>query len=106
MQSQFFRARHTLPRCVMALIALASASAAERRASFNQGWRFHKGDAASAEQPGFNDAGWRTLDLPHDWAIEGAFDSKYNPETGGLPIFGVAWYRKHFIVPADTRGKF
>ena len=33
-----------------------------------------KGDAAGAEQPGFDDAAWRTLDLPHDWAIEGPFD--------------------------------
>src|SRR5690349_186487 len=27
-------------------------------------------------QPGFNDRGWRTLDLPHDWAVELPFNPK------------------------------
>src|ERR1051326_7240441 len=92
--------------CALALLARWGVAAAERRAGFNDNWRFLKGDAAGAEQPAFDDAAWRALDLPHDWAIEGPFDSKYNPSTGGLPIFGVAWYRKHFNVPADARGRF
>ncbi|HVP49377.1 MAG TPA: beta-galactosidase GalB [Bryobacteraceae bacterium] len=95
-----------VPFCALALLAIPSLVAADRRVSFNEGWRFFKGEAAGAEQPGFNDSAWRALDLPHDWAIEGPFDSKYNPETGGLPICGIAWYRKHFAVPADERGKF
>jgi len=99
--------RRVVPFCAMALLALSNVAVAQRRSSFfNDGWRFFKGEAAGAEQPGFNDSAWRALDLPHDWAIEGPFDSKYNPETGGLPIFGIAWYRKHFAVPADGRGKF
>jgi len=93
-------------RWALAFLALSSVAAAERRASFNEGWRFFKGEAPAAEQPGFNDSAWRALDLPHDWAIEGPFDPQNNPETGGLPIFGIAWYRKQFTVPADGRGKF
>jgi beta-galactosidase len=106
MPMKSFRARRSLQLCVLALAVAFNIAAAERRTSFNDGWRFHKGDAAGAEQPAFDDAGWRRLDLPHDWAIEGPFDSKYNPETGGLPIYGTAWYRKHFAMPADGRGKF
>ena len=98
--------KSSLQLCVLALAVAFNIAAAERRTSLNEGWRFHKGDAAGAEQPDFDDAGWRALDLPHDWAIEGPFDSKYNPETGGLPIYGTAWYRKHFTMPADGRGKF
>jgi len=98
--------RRTLPPFVLALTVVLGIAGADRRVSFNDGWRFQKGDVPGADQPGFDDAGWRTLDLPHDWAIEGPFDSKYNPDTGGLPIYGTAWYRKRFKIPADARGKF
>jgi beta-galactosidase len=103
--------RQLLTRCgatlfVSAMLASVSVAAAERRVSFNESWCFLKADAPDAEQPAFDDSGWRTLNLPHDWAIEGPFDSKYSPETGGLPIFGTAWYRKHFTMSADGRGKF
>jgi beta-galactosidase len=36
----------------------------------NSNWRFLRGDAVGAEQPQFNDAAWRHIDLPHDWSIE------------------------------------
>ena len=72
--------------------------------SFDKDWLFLKSDAQGAEQPGFADASWRKLDVPHDWSIEGPF-SKDNP-TGGAGGFlpaGIGWYRKHFTVPvADT----
>src|SRR5208283_2312504 len=45
------------------------------------GWRFVQSDATGAEQPAFDDSGWRTLDVPHDWGIEGPFDPK-NPAKG------------------------
>src|SRR5713226_4370509 len=68
----------------------------ERRQSFNEGWRFYRGEAEGAEQPQFDDSKWRALRLPHDWAIEGPFDRKINPHTGALPAFGTGWYRKSF----------
>jgi beta-galactosidase len=73
------------------------------RAGFDAAWKFFKGDPAGAERADFDDSSWRILDIPHDWAIEGAFDPKYNPHTGGLDIAGVGWYRKHFRVPATGR---
>jgi beta-galactosidase len=80
-------------------------AASERRSSFDLGWRFQKGELPGAEQRAFDDAGWRALDLPHDWAIEGPFDPKISPHQGSLPFFGVAWYRKRFTVPAASRGR-
>jgi len=53
----------------------------------------------------FDDSDWRQLNLPHDWGIEGPFKQEYPGETGKLPWWGVAWYRKHFTVPAADRGK-
>ncbi len=88
------------------LLGIGSITAGERRASFDEHWLFLKADAADAAKSTFDDSSWRKLDLPHDWAIEGPFDSKYNPNTGGLPIYGVAWYRKHFTIPASGRGQF
>jgi beta-galactosidase len=77
----------------------------ERRVRLTTGWRFFKGDAAGAETPAFDDASWRALNLPHDWAIEGPFDKIHDPNTGGLPISGTGWYRKHFALPAGAKGK-
>ena len=87
------------------ILVCCQTAAADSRASFDDNWRFLKEDALSAEKPAFDDTAWRTLNLPHDWAIEGPFDSKYSPNTGGLPVFGIAWYRKHFTIPAADRGK-
>ena len=56
-------------------------------------------------KPGFNDTGWRKLNLPHDWAIEGPFKLEYPGETGKLPYWGIGWYRKHWTVPAADHGK-
>ena len=41
-----------------------------RDMSFDADWRFFRGDPQGAEAPQFSDAGWRMLDLPHDWRIE------------------------------------
>jgi len=96
--------------CLLASGTPASAANAvnvsgERRQSFDEGWRFFKGEASGAEKPEFADSQWRAIRLPHDWAIEGPFDPKGNPHTGALPIFGTGWYRKTFTVPAGARGR-
>ncbi len=63
------------------------------------------GTAVATTQAGFDDSAWRTLNLPHDWGIEGAFKQEYPGETGKLPWWGVAWYRKHFTSPVADAGK-
>ena len=64
------------------------------RISFNADWTFHLGDVEGAELNGYDDSGWRTLNLPHDWAIEGEFSQEHPSGTGGgaLPG-GIGWYR-------------
>jgi beta-galactosidase len=78
----------------------------ERRISLDEDWRFYKGRAQGAESPEFDDSTWRTIRLPHDWAIEGPFDPKLNPHTGALPISGTGWYRKSFSLPEESRGRY
>jgi beta-galactosidase len=63
------------------------------------------GEVVSYTRPAFDDGGWRTLSLPHDWGIEGPFNQDYPGETGKLPWWGVGWYRKHFTVPAADQDR-
>lgn len=94
------------PLCAAAAPASESAAAPRVRESFDFGWRFQRGDVPEAAQPGFDDNGWRTLELPHDWSIEGPYDRE--APTGGpggyLPA-GVGWYRKTFELPESARGR-
>jgi len=43
---------------------------------FNQGWKFICEDTPNAEKSDFIDKNWRSVDLPHDWSIEGPFNEK------------------------------
>jgi beta-galactosidase len=74
--------------------------------TFDQDWRFHLGDVANGHTPELDDSGWRLLNLPHDWSIEGDFSEK-NPAGygGGALPGGLAWYRKTFMLPRAVKGK-
>lgn len=74
---------------------------------FNKGWKFTLGDQAGWSAAALDDKTWRTLDLPHDWSIEGKFDKNHPATVGGgaLPG-GTGWYRKQFQVPASAKGKY
>lgn len=90
---------------VFCCIGLGIISASAKDYSFNDSWLFFNDEADGAEAIGFDDSSWRKLDLPHDWAIEGPFDVKYNARCGGLPFHGTGWYRKHFVSPEKSTGK-
>ncbi len=77
-----------------------------RRQSFNHDWHFRRGDATGAERAQFDDSKWASVRLPHDWAIGLPFDPKINPHTGALPISGIGWYRKHFVLPGAASGRY
>src|ERR1017187_4565297 len=78
-------------------------SGAKIRESFDFGWKFLKGDAPGAQQPGFSDSPWGFVDLPHDWSIEGPFGEQEKAQ-GSLPT-GIAWYRKRFRVPDSYKDR-
>jgi beta-galactosidase len=52
-----------------------------------------------------NESSWENLNLPHDWAIEGPFNSYNNGAMGRLPSPGVGWYRKKLDLPLSDAGK-
>jgi beta-galactosidase len=106
----------TLGRVVAICAALASlgtipVNAAQPQTSrleldADSGWRFLLGDPSGAEARQFADGSWRTVNLPHDWSIEGVPD-KNNPTASGGGFFpaGTGWYRKTFTAPQEWKGK-
>ena len=108
---------------------------AQRQLNIDEGWKFHFGHAADPEKdfnysiatifsksggaartaidPRFNDKEWRTVDLPHDWAVELPFVNVknfdvmahgYKPVGGLFPETSIGWYRKHFMVASADSG--
>jgi beta-galactosidase len=78
-----------------------------QRLDFDRGWRFHLGDIEGGIwQDALDDAGWRSVDVPHDWSIELERDPAAPSGTdGGYFPTGIGWYQKRFAVPGDWRGK-
>ena len=74
--------------------------------NFNNGWKFSLGNDSAAKDRAYNDAKWRTLNLPHDWSIESNFikEAPATNQGGSLPG-GIGWYRKSFTVPASVKDK-
>ena len=66
---------------------------------FDPGWRFHRGDVSGAEQTTFDDASWDVVSTPHTVELMPA-------EASGCRNYqGIAWYRKRFLIPDETKGK-
>jgi beta-galactosidase len=60
----------------------------------------------------FDDAKWRSLNLPHDWAVELPFvhdevqnSHGYKPVGRRYPETSVGWYRRTFEIPASDQGR-
>ncbi|MBC8095917.1 MAG: DUF4982 domain-containing protein, partial [Akkermansiaceae bacterium] len=68
--------------------------------NFNPGWKVFVGDPTNAATPGFNDSAWKNVTLPHAWNEDDAF-RVYSPNLAT----GIAWYRKHFVLPAGSAGQ-
>lgn len=82
------------------------AAAAPRQVlSLADGWRFRKGDAPAAMQPGFDDSAWRPVTVPHDWSMDEPFSPGYG-SGNGYAAGGVGWYRLALpaaVQPGGTR---
>lgn len=88
-----------------ALLALAGTALAQRQVqTLDTGWRFHKSDPGAAMNPAFDDSGWRTVRVPHDWSQ----DEPFRVDLGsgnGYAAGGIAWYRRSFTVGPEQQGR-
>jgi len=87
-------------------VGAAFAGSSRQIIPMDAGWKFSLAAPAGAENAGFDDSAWRTVNLPHDWSIEGPFSA--TNKTGGAGAFlpgGIAWYRRDFSLPANSLGR-
>ena len=86
----------------LAFFQLAAARLLAQRATydFNPDWRLHVGDPQGAAAPAFDDAAWKAVTLPRAWNEDDAFLRPIHEHRTG-----VAWYRKHFVLPPDSADK-
>ena len=100
--------KKTLLGVVLMSGLLAHQLNAREHQSFDKDWLFVLADSAGMQKSEYADGHWRSLNLPHDWAIEGDF-SPSNPSGagGGALPGGIGWYRKHFSVnPKEKYDRF
>jgi beta-galactosidase len=111
----------------------SSAVAPRQQLLFDFGWRFFMGHGADpARDLGFgmgqgdfdksgrfefatakfDDSNWRSLNLPHDWAVELPFvhddeqqSHGYKPLGRRYPETSVGWYRRTFEVPQEDSAR-
>lgn len=112
------------------------AQPAREKILFDNDWKFHFGHAADASKdfnfsiapifsksgkgektpmdPKFDDSSWRSLDVPHDWAVELPFVKSenfdvmahgYKPVGGLFPETSIGWYRKTFTITRADSGR-
>jgi beta-galactosidase len=121
--------------CLSSFFSFAQ-NPARQKINFDDNWKFAFGNAGdpkkdfnyslvtifsktgaargTAIDARFNDSSWRSLDLPHDWAVELPFvnvnnfdvmSHGYKPVGGLFPETSIGWYRKHFTVSKKDSGQ-
>src|SRR3982750_339484 len=92
----------SLKKILLSITFLIScvANAQRTKYNFNSNWKVFVGDAKGAEAAEFNDASWKDITLPYAWNEDDAFKK----DIADLST-GIAWYRKHFKIPASAKGQ-
>lgn len=84
--------------CLMLLSTLLTS--ARERYNFNPGWLIAIGEQSGAESPSYDDSQWKQINLPYALNVDEAFKVPIKEMTDT-----VAWYRKHFKLPAFAKDK-
>ncbi|MGB6725714.1 MAG: beta-galactosidase GalA [Terracidiphilus sp.] len=133
-QSAFARAAARLAADAQAAAPRAASAAGPReQLLFDFGWKFMFGNGTDPSKDlgfgygqgdfaktgefdfakaHFDDSKWRTLNLPHDWAVELPFvwdeeqkSHGFKPLGRRYPETSVGWYRHEFDIPASDAGR-
>ena len=130
------KSKYTLITFILLQCISFSSFAQRQHINFDNDWKFTFGHAANPEKdfnysirtiysksggaagtaidPDYQDSSWRTLNLPHDWAVELPFvnvdnfdvlSHGYKPVGGLFPATSIGWYRKHFMVAKSDSGQ-
>lgn len=85
---------------ILAVHIFAVFAVARTTYNFNSDWKLFVGDSANAQNSDFNDSSWKNITTPHAWNEDDAF----RKDIADLST-GIAWYRKHFKLPANSLNK-
>ena len=125
-----------LPLVLMLSCLLTQGQPVRQRVCIDDGWRFAFGDASSPQKDfgcateyfnyltkansihntgpyarAFDDTSWRSVRLPHDWAVDLPFAREASHSHGyktvgwRYPQTSVGWYRRWLVLPEDDKGK-
>lgn len=107
----------------LAFAAVAFSSHAQRKQSFDNGWKFFRGSAINTELMDYDDSKWREVTVPHDFSMEPvAYTHDYRERTegwedwqvgpfsrlsvgdsdNGQTVGGEGWYRKTFTLDGSA----
>ena len=93
-----------------AFVALSAVAQSHREVTLSEGWEFSR-----------DKINWQPVTVPHDWAISGPFDKKWDLQvvaikengedvateksgrSGALPWIGKGYYRTTFTVPEEYK---
>jgi len=110
---------------VLFVTQLSAADSPREHLSLDANWKFHLGDdwpgalhldkAGTSTGPAwekvFSDVAWRSVNLPHDWAVELPFDRTADMNHGFKPVgpgfekTSIGWYRRTLELPETDSGK-
>ena len=92
------------PQLGMAETAYAPPTSPRMTLSFNPGWKFIRQDVTNAEQAAFDDSKWTAVSAPHTYNDTDSYTDIISHSGGDRHAYaGVAWYRKHFKLPASAK---
>ncbi len=96
---------------MVAVASLAVSAQSRTETMLNEGWQFSR-----------DQQNWQEVSVPHDWAISGPFDKKWDMQTvaivqngeteatektgrsGALPWIGEGFYKRVFTIPQNFDG--
>lgn len=99
----------------LGLLIICASTQAQRTQSFDEGWRFHRGEVLNAEAVNCDDSQWHEVIVPHDFSMEPVvYSHDYREQTAewkdwqvgpfsrlsigdwdsGQTVGGTGWYRK------------
>ena len=108
---------------VVLTLSFSSTAVAQRKQSFDEGWRFHRGSVINAEAMNYDDSKWREVIVPHDFSMEPvAYTHDYREQSAewsdwqvgpfsrlsigdsdsSQTVGGTGWYRKTFRLPGSS----
>ena len=89
---------HKISLFVLTLVFSFNAFARENTLLVSD-WKFQSGEITNAETADFNDAGWQTVSIPHNWGWE-------NAQQGKDFYRGPCWYRRELDIAPETGKRY